>query len=414
MQAVIIAAGESSRFWPLNNKHKSQFSLLGRPILYWTLKGLAENGVKDIVIVQSAKSSLSEMMKKENDLNIKLRFVVQKEPLGTGNALWQTRELMKGSFLVVWPNKVNSGTLVKQVKEAAEKEHADVVLVGASSAEVADYGVIRFDGNGKPVEIIENPSKGEEPSNTRLLGLRYITPDFFTYYEQLGAHHEADYVDATNQMIKEKRTALVQTNHEEPTLKYPWDAFPLLDALMNSSNFANSIDKTAKIGKNVVIEGKVMIGRNAVIKDGTMLRGPIYIGDNCEIGYHNVLRGPLSMEHDVKTGAFMELKHSIIQQGTHFHSGYAGDSIIGERCRFAAGFITANRRFDRQPVRTIVKGVKTETRLEAFGIVVGNGSIFGILASSMPGVMVGSGCQIGPGVMLSKNVADGEGLMKKE
>ena len=51
MQAVVIAAGESTRFWPLNNgSHKTQTLLLGKPIIYWTIKGLAENNITDIIV----------------------------------------------------------------------------------------------------------------------------------------------------------------------------------------------------------------------------------------------------------------------------------------------------------------------------------------------------------------------------
>src|SRR3989344_2556271 len=103
MQAIIIAAGESSRFWPLaNGIHKSQVFLMGKPVIYWALKGLAENGIKEAIIVCSPNSSMQTMLEQENDLGIHLSFVVQEKPLGTGNALWQAREFVKGPFVAVW------------------------------------------------------------------------------------------------------------------------------------------------------------------------------------------------------------------------------------------------------------------------------------------------------------------------
>ena len=69
-QAVVIAAGESSRFWPLSSKHKhkSQTRLLGKSLVYWTMKGLAENGVKDFIIVRNPHSSIKEQLEEENIL----------------------------------------------------------------------------------------------------------------------------------------------------------------------------------------------------------------------------------------------------------------------------------------------------------------------------------------------------------
>ncbi|MDO8470621.1 MAG: glucose-1-phosphate thymidylyltransferase, partial [bacterium] len=148
-------------------------------------------------------------------------------------------------------------------------------------------------------------------------------------------------------------------------------------------------------------------------KAGTTISGPCFIGDNCEIGPSNVLRGPLSIEQGVKTGAFCEIKHSIVQEGTHFHSGYVGDSIIGRNCRFGAGFATANRRLDRNTIEAQVKDKKVDTKLSSLGVVVGDGTHFGIHTGTMPGVFVGSECRVYPGTLVFENIADGMTLSAK-
>ena len=68
MQAVIIAAGESSRFWPLNQGHKSQVKLLGKPVIFWTIKGLVENNITDIIVVHGAASTLPQELGDGKDL----------------------------------------------------------------------------------------------------------------------------------------------------------------------------------------------------------------------------------------------------------------------------------------------------------------------------------------------------------
>src|SRR3989338_7322914 len=103
MQAVIIAAGGSKRFWPLNKGiHKSQFYLLGKPLIYWTLKGLVENGIRDICVVVGKNSSIEEMLDRENARELapglKIMYITQEEPLGTGNALRQAKDFIKEPF----------------------------------------------------------------------------------------------------------------------------------------------------------------------------------------------------------------------------------------------------------------------------------------------------------------------------
>jgi len=94
-QAVILAAGESSRFWPLNQKHKSLIKIMGRPLIFYTIESLKKAGIKDIIIVQGPKKDIEEELK---DYQPNIKYVIQEEPKGMGNALWQARDLIKGQF----------------------------------------------------------------------------------------------------------------------------------------------------------------------------------------------------------------------------------------------------------------------------------------------------------------------------
>ena len=191
-----------------------------------------------------------------------------------------------------------------------------------------------------------------------------------------------------------------------PTLKYPWDLFKTSQSMFESENFKEGVANSAVIGKNVVINGKVCIRENARIGENTVINGPCYIGDGCEIGAGNILRGPVNLEKQVKTGAFCEITNTIIQEGTHLHSGYFGDSIIGKNCRFGAGFISANKKLDRETVKSTIKNQKKDTGLASFGTVVGSNTRFGVHCSTMPGVLIGSDCIIGPGTVVFENIED--------
>ena len=54
-QAVILAAGESSRFWPLNQRHKGLLKIMGRSLIWHTIEGLKRVGTNDLVIIQDTK-----------------------------------------------------------------------------------------------------------------------------------------------------------------------------------------------------------------------------------------------------------------------------------------------------------------------------------------------------------------------
>ena len=115
----------------------------------------------------------------------------------------------------------------------------------------------------------------------------------------------------------------------------------------------------------------------------------------------------------MRTGALMEIKHSIVQEGTVFHAGYIGDSIVGKNCRFGAGFVAGNVRLDKQLVQVEVRDKKIDTHLVKLGAVIGDNSVFGIHSGTMPGVLVGANCKIGPATHVFESLQDGNTLYAK-
>lgn len=403
MQAVILAAGESLRFWPLNSGHKSEFKIFGKQIIYWTIKNLVDVGIKDIIIICSPNSLLKQEIDGVKELDCKITYVVQEKPIGSGDALFQAKNFIKESFILLHPNKANVKDLLKQALKKFNDQKPELVLCGEKTQTPWEYGVYKFE-EGKVVEIIENPIKGKEPSSTKNLGIYILTPTFFHYYENIERHEEDDLIKVLNIILKEKKTEVIILEKEIATLKYPWDSLTLLAEMFNSDNFKEYIAPSAKIKENVLIKGKVYIGENVQIDENTVINGPCYIGDNSHIGFNNLLRGPVNLENNTLTGAFCEIKNSIVQENTHFHSGFIGDSIIGKNCRFGAGVITANRRIDRENIKVKVKDKRIDSGKSYLGVAIGDNTRVGVRSITMPGVLIGANCTIGPATTVSSNI----------
>ena len=89
MKAIILAAGESTRMWPLAiRKNKCMYEFLGKPLLQYTLEGLRKFGIRDIIIVRSASDdSIAKALGNGKSLGVNITYVEQPRPLGTGDAL---------------------------------------------------------------------------------------------------------------------------------------------------------------------------------------------------------------------------------------------------------------------------------------------------------------------------------------
>lgn len=124
------------------------------------------------------------------------------------------------------------------------------------------------------------------------------------------------------------------------------------------------IDKTISFGKNVVIyennrlEGNCVIGDNVTILPGCHLKNVIVkngcviessnienaeLGENCVVGPFARIRPKTILKNNVKIGNFVEIKNSIIGDGSKVnHLAYVGDAEIGKNCNIGCGAIFVN------------------------------------------------------------------------
>ncbi|MDW8110151.1 MAG: sugar phosphate nucleotidyltransferase [Candidatus Bipolaricaulota bacterium] len=400
MQAVILAAGESSRFWPLSeNSHKGLFSLLGRPIIAHTLAALRRAQIEEIVIVQSPDCLLESALGDGSRWGVKLSYAVQPEPRGMGDALRCAHALLRERFLVLNPQHINCDLVIPRL---IEFDDAPAVLVGCPTERPHEYGILKLDGD-RAVDLTEKPAPGTEPSRTRVAGIYLLSQSFFDFYRQTPEHPYA-FEETLRAMMRTHSVRVLQIDQEPPTLKYPWDLFPLVQLLMEREITEQKIAPTAQIHKSALIEGPVWIGEHTRVLEHAVIKGPCYIGDRCVIGTGSLVRDCSNLEEGTVIGAHAEVARSIFQKNCSTHSGYFGDSIFGESVKIGAGTVTANVRNDRRTIRPTVKGQRVETGLYKLGAIVGRETHIGISAMLMPGVLIGPRCEIGPGTMVLQNV----------
>src|SRR3989344_3732131 len=162
MQAVILAAGQSSRFYPYTDfGHKSFISVAGKPIIYHTLESLKKTGIKDIVIV-TGKENEEIVMFAKSLFGPHVMGVVQPEPLGMGNALLLSEKYIQDDFFVIYPHHVDFHTFRKSIED--KKEPDGIVLLAKNESDLSRFGVLRVEGD-RVLDLIEKPQKEEEMSN---------------------------------------------------------------------------------------------------------------------------------------------------------------------------------------------------------------------------------------------------------
>lgn len=407
MKAVILAAGESSRFKPLSDKrHKGLTEVFGKPIIEHTIEELRNAGVEEVIVVQGPGEEIEKELGDKVD-----HFVVQKEPKGMGDALRQAEDLLDGKFLVLTPYRANASQFFEPMIEKAEKEDSEVVFVSTPTEEPEKYGILELDEEGKASDMVEKPEPDEAPSNQKVVGMYLLDEAFFDHLEEVDTW-EYQYEDALSRQMSKEPASVLKIEEETNSIKYPWDLFSVIEELMEEKD--QNISEKASIADSAKIEGDVIIEDGAKVFENAVIRGPAYIGKNAVIGNNALIRDHVSIEENVTIGTNSEVKNSLFQPGASLHSGYIGDSIIGRDTRIGAETVTANRKFrengERPEIESnlIGKDYEKNTGRSFMGAVIGENVDIGVNVSLMPGIQIGSDAKIGPATVIHENVETGE------
>ncbi len=404
MQAVILAGGASSRFWPLNTRHKSLLHVQGRPLIGHTLDRLAAAGATEAVVVQGPDRTIETELDAPATMDV--TFAVQEEARGMGNALMQARDHVDGQFLVTGPYRIDADALLGELQEAAEDNDAAVICTETGTPE--QYGIVDIE-DGQAVGIVEKPAPSAAPSDYRIVSTYLLDEEFFRHLSAV-TEHEYSFEDALDRYMDEYHVGVATLNEAPPSLKYPWDALDFADNLLGGQE--RDIAETADIADSATIDGNVVIGDDVTVYENAVVRGPCYIGPGSTIGNNALVRAGTNVERDSRIGANAEVRGSVIQRGFSMHSGFIGDSVIGRDVAVGAGTVVANRRVrdgdDRPTVPAYVraKGETVDTGRTRLGVLVGDKVDIGTQANLMPGICIGRGTFIGPSAMVRQNVGE--------
>jgi bifunctional UDP-N-acetylglucosamine pyrophosphorylase/glucosamine-1-phosphate N-acetyltransferase len=284
-----------------------------------------------------------------------------------------------------------------------EKPVAAMALVPVDNPE--SYGIIQVNKNHRVVGVTEKPSREKAPSNLANAGLYAFSSEIFDAIRKIkpSARGELELTDALSLLIQRKAAVLASEISKSDWIDIgrPWD---LLEA--NSWALKRMIHKAVgEIEEGAHVLGPVTIAETARIRSGAYIEGPSLIDEGSDIGPNCYIRPCTSIGKKVRIGNAVEVKNSIVMDGTHIgHLSYVGDSILGERCNLGAGTITANYRLDSGTVKMMIKDTLVDSGRRKLGAILGDEVKTGINALTMPGVKIGVKSRIGPNYIAFRDI----------
>ncbi|MFQ5996003.1 MAG: bifunctional sugar-1-phosphate nucleotidylyltransferase/acetyltransferase [Dehalococcoidales bacterium] len=384
-QAVILAAGEGQRLRPFTvNRPKVMLFIAGKPMLQYVVEALAQNGIRDIVLVVGYhKEQIFDYMGSGEQFGVKLTYVSQERQLGTAHALAQAKGAIKDEFLVLPGDNLIEAETIAQF--AAIKPEA--VLVKRVDNPMR-YGVVTL-SREVVKEVIEKPEAAR--SNIVSTGIYAFTAGIFNFIEP-----ELDLPNVMNKMIAEGHTIKArETDGIWLDVIYPWDILNLNDAILRQ--IQASLGGTIEAG--VSLKGQVSVGKDTVIRANSYIAGPVVIGDSCDVGPNVCILPATSIGNNVVISPFTAIKNSVIGDDVNIGPGCTmEDSVIDKGCIIKGHFTACSGQAE--------VSINHERHLVAVGAMLGESCSLGNSVAAQPGVIVGNYSQVQPLKLISGRLPD--------
>lgn len=293
MQAVILAAGKSTRTYPLTlTKPKPLLKVANKTILEHNLEAIKGIADEIILVVGFKKDMLKDFIQK-NYPGLKIKFVEQKEQLGTGNAVSILKTIIKNKFILLMGDNIYSK---KDVNKVAKHQYS-ILVKKVKNPEL--FGVVT-EKNNILVDIIEKP---EKPSSDLInCALYSLDKDIFNALEKLKKTERDEYelTDAVKIIAAHENVHCIKSS-SCLLITHTWD---LLIADREIRKNKTLIGKSSKIygditnssiGSRCIIDGDV---KNSIIMDGTIIDKNSIIEDSI-IGENVYFKGAIIAKNNV-------------------------------------------------------------------------------------------------------------------
>jgi len=405
VKAVVLAAGEGTRLKPITStRPKHLIKIGGKTLLEYCLNALKKTGIKEVLIVTHYMSeAIRKYFGNGEKIGLKIGYIEQEAVLGTGNAISIAEPYIEEDFVVSYGDLIFSADVLEKVVSfhKEEKPAATISVVPVKNPE--NYGIVELE-NGHVKRIIEKPSRNETPTNLANAGLYVFSAKIFEKIKQtkVSVRGEWEITDAISLMSREETVLGIKIPRNEwLDIGRPWD---LLEA--NRWILLRKEHKVLGIVENGAhLIGPISVAETAHIRSGAYIEGPAFIDEESDIGPNCYIRPYTSIGKKVRIGNACEIKNSIIMDNTHIgHLSYVGDSIVGENCNLGAGTITANYRLDAKTIKMKIKDKVVDSKRTKLGTVLGDNVKAGINTLFMPGVKIGCNSQIGPNVIVYRDL----------
>ena len=383
MQAIVLAAGKSSRFQ--TGKSKLVETICGQEMILFSTNLLSTLNIPTTVVLGYQKEQIQEIINKKHGGAV--NFIKQQEQHGTGHAVACTQNKWDREHILIMNGDmplVRQDIIIDLYKKHIEQDAAISFVTSCCTGSNHSYGRVIEDG--KTIEIIEAKEFHGQKTEVCIInaGIYLVKKEFLQ--------------DSINEIEKSETTKefyltdLVKIASDQGlticTVNAPFDQIRGINNLQelwaaeqvkraelikhwmekgvrfgiahtvhleldieigpgSSIGCSVHINKGSRIGKNCIIQQNSII-ENSILESNVMVHpnsiiNNSYISSGASIGPFAYIRENTIIKEQAQVGNFVEVKNTILGSGSKAkHLSYLGNATIGKNVNIGAGTITCN------------------------------------------------------------------------
>lgn len=191
MKGIILAGGGGTRLYPITYAISKQLlPIYDKPMIYYPLDVLLKIGIRDILIISTKEDTPRFMYQfgSGDELGVHFEYKIQPFPNGLAESFLLGRQFIGSDDVclilgdnIFFGSKLNS--MLRNVQNNTIVKAGGSLLFAKEVPDPKRFGIIEFDTNRKPINIIEKPKVPK--SNYAVVGLYLYANNVVEYVKDL-------------------------------------------------------------------------------------------------------------------------------------------------------------------------------------------------------------------------------------
>jgi mannose-1-phosphate guanylyltransferase len=349
MQALILAGGEGMRLRPLTSTvPKLVVPLVDRPFIAFMLDWLRGHGVDDVIMSCGfLAAGVRNVLGDGSAYGLRLRYVEEPHPLGTGGAVKFAEPLLDERFLML------NGDVLTDLDASAqvalhEQRGARATLALTPVEDPTAYGLVRTHDDGEVTGFVEKPSPNQIDTRNISAGIYVLERSVLELLEpEQPASIERDVFP---RLVGEGLYGYVGDGYwldiGTPE-RYLEGTFDILEGTVKTALadrmgngyvcIERDVENAGRVIPSALVERDCRIATGARIGGRAVLEAGVTVGADTTIERAVVMRGS-------SIGANCTLSGCIVSGGVEIgdNTHVEGLAVLGEGVTIGAGNVVAN------------------------------------------------------------------------